>query len=107
MDHSAESWERESLASSTRMDQEMTRQQTFKRRVRGRMAKTGESYTTARRQLLARAGDLFAETSAERPSAADAARRRLLERRRRWVEEASGRAMEEWIALHDGTGRGS
>ncbi|MCB9896451.1 MAG: DUF4872 domain-containing protein [Planctomycetes bacterium] len=30
----------------------MTDQKTFKRRVRERMAKTGESYTTARRQLL-------------------------------------------------------
>ncbi len=31
----------------------MTQQKTFKRRVRARMAKTGESYTAARRQLLA------------------------------------------------------
>ena len=30
----------------------MTQQKTFKRRVRARMAKTGESYTAARRQLL-------------------------------------------------------
>ena len=34
----------------------MTTQKTFKRRVRDRMAKTGESYTAARRQLIA-AGD--------------------------------------------------
>ena len=34
----------------------MTRQRTFKRRVRARMAKTGESYTAARRMLIA-AGD--------------------------------------------------
>jgi hypothetical protein len=34
----------------------MTTQKTFKRRVRARMAKTGESYTAARRQLIA-AGD--------------------------------------------------
>ncbi|GAA3777028.1 hypothetical protein [Micromonospora maritima] len=33
----------------------MTRQKSFKSRVRTRMDKTGESYTTARRQLLARA----------------------------------------------------
>ena len=32
----------------------MTRNKTFKRRVRDRMEKTGESYTAARRQLLAR-----------------------------------------------------
>lgn len=31
----------------------MTQQKTFKRRVRARMAKTGESYTAARRMLLA------------------------------------------------------
>ena len=34
----------------------MTRQADFKRRVRERMARTGESYTAARRQLLARSG---------------------------------------------------
>src|SRR5262249_5113877 len=49
------------------MDRGMTTQQTFKRRVRGRMAKTGESYTTARRQLLARTGGLFEELSADEP----------------------------------------
>ena len=31
----------------------MTRQKTFKHRVRARMAKTGESYTAARRMLIA------------------------------------------------------
>lgn len=31
----------------------MTRQKTFKRRVRERMAKTSESYTAARRMLVA------------------------------------------------------
>jgi hypothetical protein len=35
--------------------QAMTTQKTFKRRVRTRMAKTGESYTAARRQLLDKA----------------------------------------------------
>ena len=34
----------------------MTKQADFKRRVRERMARTGESYTAARRQLLARSG---------------------------------------------------
>ena len=32
----------------------MTKQADFKRRVRERMARTGESYTAAREQLLAR-----------------------------------------------------
>lgn len=36
----------------------MTRQRSFKRRVRERMAKTGERYTAARRQLLAASGAL-------------------------------------------------
>ena len=31
----------------------MTRQKTFKRKVRARMQKTGESYTAARRRLIA------------------------------------------------------
>ena len=34
----------------------MTKQADFKRRVRERMARTGESYTAARGQLLARSG---------------------------------------------------
>ncbi|GAB3666564.1 hypothetical protein [Streptomyces sparsus] len=34
----------------------MTRQKTFKTRIRSRMEKTGESYTTARRQLLGKPG---------------------------------------------------
>lgn len=88
----------------------MTRQQTFKRRVRGRMAKTGESYTTARRQLLARTGGLFEELSADEPlqreapapaSSADARRQQLLDKRRAWVRETTGRAMDAWIAILD------
>ena len=91
----------------------MTRQQTFKRRVRGRMAKTGESYTTARRQLLARTGGLFEELSADEPlqreapapaSSADARRQQLLDRRRAWVRETAGRAMDAWIAILDQAG---
>ncbi|MDO3704994.1 hypothetical protein Q3W71_25330 [Micromonospora sp. C28SCA-DRY-2] len=48
----------------------MTHQRTFKARVRSRMAKTGESYTTARRHLLARAQTTPAEPAA--PAAAPA-----------------------------------
>ena len=39
----------------------MTRQSDFKRRVRARMAKTGESYATARGRILA--GPLGAEAA--------------------------------------------
>ena len=43
----------------------MTQQKTFKRRVRARMAKTGESYTAARRQLLTDAPPPFEPPVAE------------------------------------------
>lgn len=47
----------------------MTHQRTFKSRVRTRMAKTGESYTTARRQLLARAQTTATEPDTAEPTA--------------------------------------
>ena len=55
----------------------MTTQKTFKRRVRDRMAKTGESYTTAREQLLP-------------PPTPE--------------QEKTGRRYEEWFALLDAAG---
>ena len=58
----------------------MTTQKTFKRRVRERMAKTGESYTAAREQLL---------PAPEPPT---------LE------QEKTGRRYEEWFALLDEAG---
>ena len=42
----------------------MTKHKSFKGRVRARMDKTHESYTTARRQLLAKAGEAEAEHAA-------------------------------------------
>lgn len=75
----------------------MTRQRSFKARVRGRMRKTGESYTAARRQLLP-----DAEPS---PPPRDPGRRpysdEVLTRR-------TGRPYGEWFALLDewgGAGR--
>jgi hypothetical protein len=66
----------------------MTRQKSFKRLVRGRMEKTGESYTAARASLLA-----AQETGAtERPpltTSDEAIRRR------------TGRGWEEWFDLLD------
>jgi hypothetical protein len=44
----------------------MTKQADFKRRVRARMAKTGESYATARAQLLAEGGEEEAEARMRR-----------------------------------------
>jgi uncharacterized protein YndB with AHSA1/START domain len=53
----------------------MTKQKTFKHRVRSRMEKTGESYTAARRMLIA----------GPEESAA--------------TEQATGRSNEQWFAL--------
>jgi uncharacterized protein YndB with AHSA1/START domain len=68
----------------------MTRQRSFKRLVRVRMEKTGESYTAARASLLA--ADVPKAPAAERPPLAtsdEAIRRR------------TGRGWEEWFDLLD------
>ena len=68
----------------------MTRQRTFKRRVRERMVKTGESYTAARRMLIAN-GDRPDTVVAEfEPPVADAK-----------VVEITGRGYEAWFAVLD------
>ena len=61
----------------------MTRSTSFKRTVRSRMAKTGESYTAARAQLLP------APQPAATTTSDDA------------VQRATGRPREEWFALLD------
>jgi hypothetical protein len=68
----------------------MTRQKTFKRRVRERMTRTGESYTAARRMLIAK-GDRPDTTVApfEPP---------VTEER---VVEATGRGWQAWFELLD------
>src|SRR6476469_3303413 len=74
----------------------MTKQRTFKRRVRGRMAKTGERYTAARRVIVARSERSTPAPSAPpipddfEPPAADQA-----------VVAATGRGWIEWIGLID------
>ena len=67
----------------------MTRQSTFKRKVRARMEKTGESYTAARRQLIA---------TGETPDSAPVYEPRLSDET---VRAATGRGWEEWFALLD------
>ena len=62
----------------------MTQQKTFKRRVRARMAKTGESYTAARRQLLTDAPPPFEPPVSE-------------ER----VVENTGHGWDHWLAVLD------
>jgi uncharacterized protein YndB with AHSA1/START domain len=68
----------------------MTQQKTFKRRVRSRMEKTGESYTAARRQLIAEAAE---PAPALEPTVAE-------ER----VIEATGHGWNHWLATLDDWG---
>lgn len=83
----------------------MTRQKTFKSQVRGRMAKTGERYTSARRQLAEqshRAEQTIAEPAPESPapSAPDAEMLQSEETIRR----GTGRGWDEWFAILDDWG---
>jgi hypothetical protein len=66
----------------------MTRQRSFKRIVRARMEKTGESYSAARRSLLAAEG--AKETAAVTLTVSDEA-----------IRSRTGRGWEEWFDLLD------
>jgi len=71
----------------------MTTQRLFKRRVRERMAKTGESYTAARRHA-ARTRDRLASARIDRSGATElASETRIL--------EVTGRSWETWLTLLD------
>jgi uncharacterized protein YndB with AHSA1/START domain len=75
---------------------QMTRQRTFKRRVRDRMAKTGESYTAARRMLIAQ-GDRPDTASAEfEPPVSEES-----------VLAATGRGWQAWFEELDAWGAAS
>lgn len=71
----------------------MTTQKTFKRRVRARMAKTGESYTAARRQLIADGDQPDPGTPTYETVVPDDKMR-----------EATGKSHEEWFAILDAWG---
>ena len=71
----------------------MTVQKSFKRLVRARMAKTGESYTAARTQLLA-----GAEPAADQPDVPWLA---CSDER---IRERTGKGWEEWFELLDSWG---
>jgi uncharacterized protein YndB with AHSA1/START domain len=71
----------------------MTTQKTFKRRVRDRMAKTGESYTAARRQLI---------VGGDRPDPGTPTYETVVSDER--MVEATGRSHEEWFAILDAWG---
>jgi hypothetical protein len=66
----------------------MTRQKSFKRLVRARMGKTGESYTAARAALL----------GAEDPKATDGPALTMSDEA---IRRRTGRGWEEWFALLD------
>ncbi|MER5335773.1 hypothetical protein [Micromonospora sp. NPDC002717] len=92
----------------------MTRDRSFKTRVRARMDKTGESYTTARRQLVARS--TAAEPAAAPPEPTEPApgatssgtavqTERISDA---LLRERTGRGWDEWFVLldaWDATGR--
>ena len=68
----------------------MTRQSTFKRKVRARMEKTGESYTAARLRLIEGGETPPTPPTAVEPRVSAAA-----------VKSATGRTWEEWFELLD------
>jgi hypothetical protein len=72
----------------------MTRQKSFKERIRARMDKTGESYATARRQLVEKAE---AEARRKRTPQTISPNRKSDEA----VVDATGRTWDEWFALLD------
>lgn len=74
----------------------MTTQESFKRRIRTRMAQTGERYGAARRALLTKAVDTPTSSGwVAKPEQTDAT-----------VRTATGRSWDEWVALIDsGPGR--
>jgi hypothetical protein len=86
-------------ASSSEKDVEtMPTQKLFKKRVRARMTKTGESYTAARCQLLRKAGESPAPAP-EQPSSAIPADALLVGDAS--MQRATGKGHAEWFAVLD------
>jgi uncharacterized protein YndB with AHSA1/START domain len=71
----------------------MTRQKTFKRRVRTRMDKTGESYTAARRMLIANGDAPEGDVPTFEPLQSDET-----------VTEATGHGWDHWFSVLDEAG---
>jgi hypothetical protein len=71
----------------------MTRQKTFKRRVRARMTKTGESYTAARRMLIANGERPGPPATRFEPPMSEQA-----------LTEATGHGWDHWFRLLDDWG---
>ena len=70
----------------------MTRNKSFKGRVRARMDKTGERYATARRQLVAKAATPLNPPEVKRPYSDEV------------IRANTGRGWDEWFALLDAWG---
>lgn len=68
----------------------MTRQESFKRRIRARMERTGERYSAARRILIDQSSQNRRRTWVAEPEVGDDT-----------VREATGRGWEEWCDLID------
>lgn len=80
----------------------MTRQKSFKRKVRTRMEKTNESYTAARRQLLAKAKGASPTTPSPIDSGHDiTANAGEGQTSDETVRARTGRSLTEWFALLD------
>jgi hypothetical protein len=79
----------------------MPTQKTFKRRVRARMAKTGEAYTAARQQLLRKADAPAAPVATEATEAAAPEPAVEFPTSEEAVLSATGRTYPSWFALLD------
>ena len=82
----------------------MTTQKTFKRRVRARAAKTGESYATARGQLLHRADAARKPDAAGAPSPTPIDTLALSGVSEEAMLTRTGRSLPEWFAMLDSWG---
>lgn len=83
----------------------MVTQKVFKQRVRTRMAKTGESYTTARHQLLRKATEpAVSPPEPDAPMVAPSAEAAALPTSDDAVRRATGRDYADWFGLLDGWG---
>jgi hypothetical protein len=84
----------------------MTTHKTFKRRVRSRMAKTGESYTAARRQLMDRSDRAAPDAVPPAPAAPTSARRdpAAPPTSDESLVKVTGRTYDAWFALLDAWG---
>jgi hypothetical protein len=85
--------ERESLGRGVTKERAMTKEKSFKRRVRERMSKTGESYTAARGQVSQKRDRVQAArtrlaSTADRPSDDK-------------IKDATGKRWEAWFSILD------